>query len=434
MKTYLSIIYHNENFLSDIKSKIYRKIKIQYSEIDECLKVFDPLKEVITNSFDETIKAFVDIYNATPDYLTYMKYLEKIQIFENYIDIIPDKLQYSMFAIDNRQTKKDLRDKLEGDKTTLMKSLEDEIISAYDKNIEKFSQLLKMIEKKLTTPQEVVEMEKTKMKVSSEYNGIIRDFEDSYKIFLFLIKSDDIFSSDIINKTSEGIRRYNKFKQESEKIENMHRLQREQIEEKFLKEKEELEEDINKFLEEINLLDNQTHINEYGNVVATLEYLEDKTPKFEERIEKNIEDDELLHDYKNEGFDNFNLAKNKLSKLGVLWRNIQSFYEERKVLIHNFSEEVDIEQYLETFREIDAIVSNNRRGLRKEEEIVGKMNKILEDDIENINTFLVIIHKVILSPKPMNDDLRKEVMEVLENKSVEQSCREILFTYFSKKD
>jgi hypothetical protein len=34
----------------------------------------------------------------------------------------------------------------------------------------------------------------------------------------------------------------------------------------------------------------------------------------------------------------------------------------------------------------------------------------------------------------MNDDLRKEVMEVLENKSVEQSCREILFTYFSKKD
>ena len=434
MKTYLSIIYHNENFLSDIKSKIYRKIKIQYSEIDECLKVFDPLKEVITNSFDETIKAFVDIYNATPDYLTYMKYLDKIQIFENYIDVIPDKLQYSMFAIDNRQTKKDLREKLEGDKTTLMKSLEDEIISAYDKNIEKFSQLIKMIEKKLTTPQEVVEMEKTKMKVSSEYNGIIRDFEDAYKIFLFLIKSDDIFSLDIINKTSEGIRRYNKYKQESEKIENMHRLQREQIEEKFLKEKEELEQDINKFLEEINLLDNQTHINEYGNVVATLEYLEDKTPKFEERIEKNIEDDELLHDYKNEGFDNFNLAKNKLSKLGVLWRNIQSFYEERKVLIHNFSEEVDIEQYLETFKEIDAIVSNNRRGLRKEEEIVGKMSKILEDDIENINTFLVIIHKVILSPKPMNDDLRKEVMEVLENKSVEQSCREILFTYFSKKD
>ena len=409
MKTYLSIIYHNESFLSDIKSKIYRKIKVQYSEIDECLKVFDPLKEVITNSFDETIKAFIDIYNQTPDYLTYMKYLDKIQVFENYIDTIPDKLQYSMFAIDNRQTKKDLKDKLEGDKTTLMKSLEDEIIGAYDKNIERFSQLLKMIEKKLTTPQEVVEMEKTKMKVSSEYSSIIRDFEDSYKIFLFLIKSDDIFSLDIINKTTEGIRRYNKYKQESEKIENMHRAQREQIEEKFAKEKEELEQDINKYLEEINLLDNQTHINEYGNVVATLEYLEDKTPKFEERIERNIEDDELLHDYKNEGFENFNLAKNKLSKLGVLWRNIQSFYEERKVLIHNFSEEVDIEQYLETFKEIDAIVSNNRRGLRKEEEIVGKMSKILEDDIENINTFLVIIHKVILSPKPMNDDLIKKL-------------------------
>ena len=77
-----------------------------------------------------------------------------------------------------------------------MKSLEDEIIGVYDKNIEKFSQLLKMIEKKLTT----LEIEKTNMKVLSEYSTIIRDFEDSYKIFLVLIKSDDIFSLDIINK------------------------------------------------------------------------------------------------------------------------------------------------------------------------------------------------------------------------------------------
>ena len=53
MKTYLSIIYHNENFLSDIKSKIYRKIKIQYSEIDECLKVFNQAG-VTTINIDKT--------------------------------------------------------------------------------------------------------------------------------------------------------------------------------------------------------------------------------------------------------------------------------------------------------------------------------------------------------------------------------------------
>ena len=33
-----------------------------------------------------------------------MKYLDKIQVFENYIDTIPDKLQYSIFEFDNRQT------------------------------------------------------------------------------------------------------------------------------------------------------------------------------------------------------------------------------------------------------------------------------------------------------------------------------------------
>ena len=165
MKSYLNIININETIISDIKSKIYRKMKIQYSEIEECLKVFEPLKELITNSFDENIKTFTDIYNAMPDYLNYMKFLDKISTFKTYISIIPDKLQYSMFAIDTRETKRDLKEKLENDKKMLLKSLEDMILVNYNNNIEKFGKLLILINKKLNTPEEVVEMEKTKVMI-----------------------------------------------------------------------------------------------------------------------------------------------------------------------------------------------------------------------------------------------------------------------------
>jgi hypothetical protein len=409
-------------------------MKIQYSEIEECLKVFEPLKELITNSFDENIKTFTDIYNAMPDYLNYMKFLDKISTFKTYISIIPDKLQYSMFAIDTRETKRDLKEKLENDKKMLLKSLEDMILVNYNNNIEKFGKLLILINKKLNTPEEVVEMEKTKNKVNMDVIGLVKDFDESHKIFLFLIKSNDIFSEDMINKIAEGIKSFYKFKSDSEAVEKMHKENIEFLENKFKKEREEVEEDINKFLNEINMLDNQTHINEYENVIATLIYLEEKIPKLKERIDRTLLDEKLLFEYINEGFDKFNFAKGKLDKLGILWRNIQNFYEERKVLIHNFSEEVDIDHYIDKFSEINSIVSNNKKGLRKEEEIISKMSRILEDDIENIIYFLKIIQKVIDSPKPMSEDLRRDVMEVLENKAVEQSCREILFTYFSKKD
>ena len=125
MKTYLKIVYPNELFLSDIKSRIYRKIKVQFAEIDECLKIYEPLKEVITNTFDENLKSFLDVYSAIPDYNRYTYFIEKIRLYEKYLSTIPDKIQYSMFAIDTRMTKKELMDKLKNDMSLLMKSLEE---------------------------------------------------------------------------------------------------------------------------------------------------------------------------------------------------------------------------------------------------------------------------------------------------------------------
>lgn len=434
MKTYLKVIYPNELLLSEIKSKIYRKMKMQYSEIDECLKIFDPLKELITNAFDEQIKSFLDVYSAIPDYNRYTLFLEKINSFKAYIAAIPDTLQYSMFAVDTRNTKHDLNMKLENDLYLLMKSLEEEIIHLYNLNIDKYAELVKMIDVKLTTPEDVVEMEqKIKVKVASEISIIQRQNEDAYKIFIYLIKIGHLFTDDLINKTCEIMVKTKKYQNDSEKIEKMHKENRDFLENKFLNEKQEIENDIEAYIQEIDLLNFQTHINEYDNVIEMIEHLEEQIPKLEERISRNMKDEELLFDYKMEGFEMFYMGKRKLGKLGLLWRNIRDFYEERKTLIHNFSEDVDIEYYNNIFNEIDARVAMNRTGLAKGEEIVGKMTKILQDDIFNISNFLRLIHQVIESPKPLREELKREILDVLDSKTMETSCREILFNYFSRK-
>ena len=100
------------------------------------------------------------------------------------------------------------------------------------------------------------------------------------------------------------------------------------------------------------------------------------------------------------------MSKKKLEKLGILWENIEKFYEEKKVLIHNFSEFIEIEHYVNTFTNIETEIKNNKKELSKGEEVIGKLSKTVEDDIENITNFLKIVQKVIDSPSPIPEALK----------------------------
>jgi hypothetical protein len=433
IKSYLNVMGSNELFVNDVKSKIYRKIKLQYSEIEECLKIFEPLRELITNNIDDTIKDFVQKVPPTPDYGSYMKYLKKIRRMKKYIDIIPKKIKYSMFAIDNREVINDLRNKLNANLTLLFKSLEDRITKIYETNNEKFNQFIKLIDVKLTTPEELVQIEKLKIQVNTNFLAALHDYEDSDKILMFLLKEDDVFPLEFSNKICDGIKKFYKFKFEQARIDKMHADNREVLENNFKKERAELEEEMASCHNEINLLDKQTHISDYVNVCAIIKYLQNKVNRLDERLNKSIKDEELLFDYKSEGFDEHNMSKRKLEKYGVLWENIEKFYEERKVLIHNFSEFIEIEHYVTFFNNVESEIKNNKKDLVKGEEVIGKLSKTVEDDIDSITNFLDIMQKVIESPAPLSDDLKKEVIEASENKRIEQSCREILFSYFSKK-
>ena len=433
IKSYLNVMSTNELFVGDIKSKIYRKIKLQYSEIEECLQLFDPLKELITNNLDDSIKIFVEKRPTTPDYGSFIKFLRKIRKMKKYLDIIPKKLEYSMFAIDNREVIDDLRKKLNNDLVLLYHSLEIRIVEIYERNNEKFNQFVKELDVKLTTPEELVEMDKTKVRINAEFTETIRDYEDSDKILLFLIKEDDIFPTEFKMKICDGIKKFYKFKAEQERIDKIHQDNRETLENIFRKERNELEAKMNEYISDINSLDKQTRQNDYEDVVVIINEIQDKLEKLNTRIEKSIKDEELLFDYKNEGFDDYNNAKKKLDKLSVLWKKTQEFYEERKVLIHHFSELIDLERYINTFDDIENEIKTNKEGLSKGEEIIAKVSKKVEDDIDNITNFLTIMQQVIDSPIPLKDDLKKDALEASENKNIEQNCREILFSYYSKK-
>ena len=433
VKSYLNVMGSSELFKNNIKSKIYRKIKVQFSEIEECLKIFEPLKELITNSIDDTIKEFVKKTPPTPDYGSYMKFLKKIRKMKKYIDIIPKKIQFSMFCIDNREVITDLRKKINSILSVLFNSLEDRITHIYEINNEKYNQFIKQIDVKIYTPEELVKIEKLKIQINANFMATIHDYEDGDKILMFLLKEDDIFPIEFSTKICEGIKKFYKFKSDQKKIDKTHADIREQMENNFKKERAELEEDMKNYQNEINLLDNQIHISDYVNVFSNIKYLESKLSKLDERIEKSMKTEELLFDYKNEGYEEYNMCKKKLEKLSILWENIEKFYEERKVLIHNFSENIEIEHYINFFGQIDSEIKNNKSELSKGEEIIGKLSKTVEDDIYNITNFLTIIQKVIETPVPFSEDFKKEVIEASENKSIEQSCREILFSYYSKK-
>ena len=205
------------------------------------------------------------------------------------------------------------------------------------------------------------------------------------------------------------------------------------MENNFKKERAELEEDMKNNQNSINLLDNRTHITEYVNVVADIKFLMNSIAKLDERIEKSMKTEELLFDYKNEGFEEYNICKRKLEKLSILWENIEKFYEEKKVLIHNFSENIEIEYYINLFGQIDSELKNNKSDLIKGEEIIGKMSKTVEDDIFTYINFLNIFQTVLDSPSPPSEELKNKVNEITDNKSIEESCRELLFSICSKK-
>jgi len=121
-----------------------------------------------------------------------------------------------LFAVDTRESKGELLKKLNELMNILMREMENLIVQIYDESIQNYNRLYDLIHKRVTTPDELVEMEATKTAMNIELLNIGKNLDDANKIHFFLLSADDLFSDNLIHKTDEMKRRFNKFRRDYE--------------------------------------------------------------------------------------------------------------------------------------------------------------------------------------------------------------------------
>jgi hypothetical protein len=217
MKSYLRIAFANEDIFVGIKNKIGKHVKFHYVEMEESLKIFEPLRDLISNNLLDDINNFIEIESKVIDYNKYTHYIDKLRQLQRYICTIPNSIFYPMFAIDSRESKIELNKRVNDLLSLIFKKLEDNIISVFNDTIDNYQKLHKMVDKRLYTPEDLVEMEKIKSTVlSSELNNILHDYNEASKIYFYLLSVDNIFTEAILNKTEETVKCHLKFKKDYE--------------------------------------------------------------------------------------------------------------------------------------------------------------------------------------------------------------------------
>ena len=106
-------------------------------------------------------------------------------------------------------------------------------------------------------------------------------------------------------------------------------------------------------------------------------------------------------------------------------------------MIHYFNEDIDLDgldKYIIIFDEMKNKIEQNKKELVRGDEIIINMSKIIEDEVNHICDFLKVVKRVLEAPMPLSEDLRGDIMVAFEDKKIEQSCRETLFTIFSRKN
>jgi len=97
---------------------------------------------------------------------------------------------------------------------SLFCQLENLIFAHYSKASELFIKIHRQINKRLTTPEELVEMEKLKSNLSIDLGAIDKQLEGATNIYYFLIAEDHIFSENLIQQAEDIFFKNKKFQNE----------------------------------------------------------------------------------------------------------------------------------------------------------------------------------------------------------------------------
>ena len=174
-------------------------------------------------------------------------------------------------------------------------------------------------------------------------------------------------------------------------------------------------------------LDENIHINEYEVIQSHIRDIEDLTKDFATRIETVLKEEELMFTWRVNTFERYELAVFKLKRMSIFWNNAEIFYNEKKDILTNYHErKSDIISPVNLINEIEKKIDELKPKIKKEEEVLARMVKFLEEDYDTFRDFLLILHQ-ILNADSIDEELNNKVYNFLENtKKLDSACKTII--------
>ena len=162
---------------------------------------------------------------------------------------------------------------------------------------------------------------------------------------------------------------------------------------------------------------------EYDKYVEIIEELEKKTPDYKSRIERNLLEEELLFSYKFTTFENWEKAITKLNKLSYFWKRAKEFYEEKKRLVNNFSEDLNIYKYLDFF---ESLRIESSFKTQKNDDPFYKITKFVDDDITNFKDFLTASLSIFEDTEKTKFVENSKKTEEIKNRNIDPAIKLLL--------
>lgn len=91
---YLKPALVSEDIFVNYRNIIAKSIKDHILEMEEVLKLYEPIKDLINQSFPELVYHFKENFGTIPEYNKFSFFIDKIRIYMRYINTIPDFVNF----------------------------------------------------------------------------------------------------------------------------------------------------------------------------------------------------------------------------------------------------------------------------------------------------------------------------------------------------
>ena len=176
----------------------------------------------------------------------------------------------------------------------------------------------------------------------------------------------------------------------------------------------------------VNQLDSCVHVTDYDTYLELITELEEYIEGYKNRIERSLFDEELLFSYQLAGtYENWKNAHAKIQKLSLFWHKASVFYEHKKNFLLNFTLDINLDYSIDMLSDIEVAIKGNKKGIKKNEEVLVRITKILEEDINFFKDFLILC-KTLMDSVYLEEHLKSKLLDIEDNKKLDPGCKQTL--------